>query len=68
MNKSTPFWLSVRELAAMRDHIPAERREMSGVRDAARLDVPPNAAASRADGTRQQHVAVDLATKSDASS
>lgn len=39
MTKTTPFWQSVRELAAMRGNIPEERREMSGVRDAVRQDV-----------------------------
>lgn len=29
----SPFWKSVGELAAMRDDIPKERREMSGVRE-----------------------------------
>lgn len=31
-NETKPFWESVRELAAMRDQIPAERRQLSGVR------------------------------------
>jgi hypothetical protein len=30
--ESELFWQSVRELAAMRAQIPAERRQMSGVR------------------------------------
>lgn len=29
---TAPFWDSVRELAAMREHIPPERRALSGVR------------------------------------
>jgi hypothetical protein len=33
------FWQSVSELAAMRQHIPEERRALSGVRHALRLDV-----------------------------
>lgn len=40
MTKS-PFWQSVSELAAMRAHIPEERRALSGVRHAVRLDVRP---------------------------
>lgn len=39
MTKTTPFWQSVSELAAMRGRIPQERRAMSGVRDAVRHDV-----------------------------
>jgi hypothetical protein len=35
----TRFWQSVRELAAMRGHIPEERREMSAARGAIRSDV-----------------------------
>ena len=41
MTKTQKFWVSVRELAAMRSNIPAERREMSGVRAAIRMDVRP---------------------------
>lgn len=41
MTKSDSFWQSVRELAAMRDRIPEERRVMSGVLHAIRHDVLP---------------------------
>jgi hypothetical protein len=36
----TPFWKSVRELAAMRKFIPRERRAMSAVREVFRLGAP----------------------------
>jgi len=55
MTKSTPFWQSVRELAAMRGHIPEERREMSGVRDAIRSDVRVKGANLSTDSTDQQN-------------
>jgi hypothetical protein len=55
MTKSTPFWQSVRELAAMRGHIPEERREMSGVRDAIRSDVRVERANLSTDSTEQQN-------------
>ena len=54
MTKTTPFWQSVRELAAMRGHIPEERREMSGVRDAVRQDVRSKSAWAASD-SNQQH-------------
>jgi hypothetical protein len=56
MTKSTPFWQSVRELAAMRGHIPEERREMSGVRDAIRSDVRAERANLSTDSTDLQNV------------
>jgi len=40
VTKPSPFWQSVSELAAMRVHIPGERRVLSGVRAAVRSDVP----------------------------
>jgi hypothetical protein len=52
MTKPTPFWQSVRKLAAMRGHIPEERREMSGVRDAVRLDVVTKSGTSSSDRNR----------------
>jgi hypothetical protein len=54
MTKTTPFWQSIQELAAMRDHIPEERREMSGVRDAVRLDVRTPSRISTGGGHDQQ--------------
>jgi hypothetical protein len=56
MTKTTPFWQSVRELAAMRGHIPEERREMSGVRDAVRLDVRAKSGSSSNDRDEHQNV------------
>lgn len=55
MTKTTSFWQSVRELAAMRDHIPEERREMSGVRDAVRLDVRIQSGILLGDDDQQQN-------------
>lgn len=37
----TDFWTAVQELAAMRRFVPKERRAMSGVRQAVRLDLLP---------------------------
>jgi hypothetical protein len=54
MTKTTPFWQSVRELAAMRVHIPEERRAMSGVRDAVRRDLRTTSEGSSIDTDRQQ--------------
>ena len=56
MTKTTPFWQSVRELAAMRAHIPEERREMSGVRDAVRLDVRIQSGISSGGDDHQQNL------------
>jgi hypothetical protein len=40
MSKDTkPFWESVKSLAYLRDKIPEERRELSGVRRAVQEDV-----------------------------
>ena len=38
MTKNSPFWQSVSELAAMREHIPEERRALSGVRSVFRSE------------------------------
>lgn len=50
---TTPFWKAVEELARLRDQIPPERREMSGVRIALLAYPPAVASLSDAVETRE---------------